>query len=88
MHLPPAPALPPSGLDERSTALRTAVQEEWDVRRTLREKLVERREVHNFGVVEKFAQVVLVTSLHGGHDHVGLQEGVQDVIGDVFDMWR
>lgn len=62
--------------------------EEWAVRRTLREKLVERHEMPTLGTVEKFADAVLVTARYGGHDHIGLQEGVQDVIGDVFNLWE
>jgi abhydrolase domain-containing protein 12 len=42
----------------------------------------------NFGRIDEFSEdgrkVVLVKTLAGGHDYLGLQEGLQDIIGRTF----
>ncbi|KAJ7134335.1 Alpha/Beta hydrolase protein [Mycena epipterygia] len=85
--LPPAPSLP-----EHATSL---TQEEWSVftaqlakRKESREEIVTSVELHNFGTVQEFTEaerkVVFVQTLAGGHDYLGVQEGMQDVIGRTF----
>ncbi|KAJ7718124.1 Alpha/Beta hydrolase protein [Mycena maculata] len=85
--LPPAPALP--------TNAASLTHEEWSEyngllakRREAREEIVTTLELHNFGTVHEFTEsgrkIVFVQSLAGGHDYLGVQEGVQDVIGRTF----
>jgi abhydrolase domain-containing protein 12 len=60
-------------------------------RKEMREKLVTSVELRNFGTVHEFTEggrkVVYVQSLAGGHDYLGVQEGVQDVIGRTFGLF-
>jgi abhydrolase domain-containing protein 12 len=60
-------------------------------RKEMREKLVTSVELRNFGTVHEFTEggrkVVYVRSLAGGHDYLGVQEGVQDVIGRTFGLF-
>ncbi|KAJ7242868.1 Alpha/Beta hydrolase protein [Mycena haematopus] len=69
--------------------------EEWSVfmdrlakRKDLREKIVTTVELRNFGTVHEFMEsgrkVVFVHTLAGGHDYIGVQEGVHDIIGRTF----
>ncbi|KAJ7644307.1 alpha beta-hydrolase [Roridomyces roridus] len=59
-------------------------------RQEAREKLLTTVDLHNFGSVREFMdgerKVVFVKSLAGGHDYLGVQEGVQDVIGRNFGL--
>ncbi|KAJ6557219.1 Alpha/Beta hydrolase protein [Mycena vulgaris] len=85
--LPPSPALPENAL--------SLSQEDWiafniqrAARKEARDELVTSVELHNFGTVHEFTEagrkVVFVQTLAGGHDYLGVQEGVQDVIGRTF----
>jgi len=85
--LPPTPELPANAA--------SLSQEEWSTfmdqlakRKEVREKIVTSVELRNFGIVHEFTEsgrkVVFVQSLAGGHDYLGAQEGVQDVIGRTF----
>ncbi|KAF8208597.1 Alpha/Beta hydrolase protein [Mycena galopus ATCC 62051] len=85
--LPPNPQLP--------TNAASLSQQEWSTfsdalakRKESREKLVTSVELHNFGSVHEFTdsgrKVVFVRTLAGGHDYLGVQEGVHDVIGRCF----
>jgi abhydrolase domain-containing protein 12 len=53
-----------------------------------RSEILNHRDLLNFGTVDESEQdgrkVVLVKALAGGHDYVGAQEGVQDIIGTTF----
>lgn len=73
----------------------TATQDQWSVfnakqeaRSARRRELVKRTNIPNFGMTEEFAaeggKVVFVKTLAGGHDYLGVQEGVQDIIGRSF----
>lgn len=57
-------------------------------REAVRDDILERKELPNFGQVEQFRaggrNIVYVRSKAGGHDFIGAQEGVQDVIGKTF----
>ncbi|KAF9454841.1 alpha/beta-hydrolase [Macrolepiota fuliginosa MF-IS2] len=59
-------------------------------RQATREKLVTRTDMAGFGYTESFwdgtkeRNVTLVKTLYGGHDYLGVQEGVQDAIGHMF----
>ncbi|KAF9462988.1 Alpha/Beta hydrolase protein [Collybia nuda] len=75
----------------------TATREQWSVfnaklkaRSIKRRELVSRTVVLNFGQVEEFVaegrKVVYVKTLAGGHDFLGIQEGVQDIIRRSFDF--
>ncbi|KAH8103860.1 alpha/beta-hydrolase [Cristinia sonorae] len=59
-------------------------------RNDARALLVKQAEIPNFGVVEEFetnyGKVVYVEAMWGGHDVVGLQEGVQDQIAKMFSL--
>lgn len=50
-----------------------------------RSRIVKETEVDNFGTVQEFdeggRQIVYVKTLHGKHDYIGVQEGLQDIIG-------
>jgi len=81
-YLPAAPGSPvsPSEFEAYKESLRK--------RKEARALLVQKAEVPNFGVVEEFetrnGKVVYVESMWGGHNVVGLQEGVQDEIAKLF----
>ncbi|KAF7365452.1 AB hydrolase-1 domain-containing protein [Mycena venus] len=73
-------------------------QEEWSTfidqlanRKEVREKIVTSVELRNFGTVhectESGRKVVFVQTLAGGHDYLGVQEGVQDAIGRTFGLF-
>ncbi|TFK40713.1 Alpha/Beta hydrolase protein [Crucibulum laeve] len=61
------------------------ISEQQRVRSVKHDALVTRTELPHFGSVEKFEadgrKVILVKALAGGHDYLGVQEGVQDAIG-------
>ncbi|KAL1719683.1 Alpha/Beta hydrolase protein [Schizophyllum commune] len=73
-------------------------KDDWDkfthdvtARRQAEKNLVITNEIRDFGVTSEFVdsdngdrRVMLVKTLAGGHDAVGLQEGVQDVMGKFF----
>ncbi|KAJ6466383.1 Alpha/Beta hydrolase protein [Mycena sanguinolenta] len=70
-------------------------QEEWSSftdriakRKDLREEIVTTVELRNFGTVHEFTEsgrkVTFVHTLAGGHDYLGIQEGVHDIIGRNF----
>ncbi|TRM61167.1 Alpha/Beta hydrolase protein [Schizophyllum amplum] len=58
-----------------------------------REDIVKITPIHNFGTVEEFVdsrgggrKVTFVKALAGGHDYLGVQEGLQDVLARTFDL--
>ena len=57
-------------------------------RKEARTLLVKKTEIPNLGIVEEFearnGKVVYVEAMWGGHNVVGLQEGVQDEIAKMF----
>lgn len=61
-------------------------------RKERREELVTQTKLANFGSVEEFADgnrdVMFVKLLAGGHDLVGVQEGLQDIIGTKYGFIR
>lgn len=86
------PYLPSLSLLENPLA---ATQEEWSVfnakknaRSAARRGLVTHTDLPNFGTTEEFiadwGKVVFVKTFAGGHDYLGIQEGVQDIIGRSF----
>ncbi|KDR82621.1 hypothetical protein GALMADRAFT_112458 [Galerina marginata CBS 339.88] len=86
------PHLPPVDTPENPFTL---TQEDWDVvikqqlaRKTKREEIIKCKKIDNFGKVEEFLdgdrKVVLVKTLVGGHDYLGVQEGLVDIIGKTF----
>ncbi|KAJ6584663.1 Alpha/Beta hydrolase protein [Mycena capillaripes] len=88
--LPPAPSLP------ENAALLT--QEDWATfaeqrtkRKQKRDEIVTTVELSKFGTVHEFTEsgrkVIFLQTLAGGHDDVGAQEGVQDVIGRTFGLF-
>ncbi|KAJ7505569.1 Alpha/Beta hydrolase protein, partial [Mycena galericulata] len=91
---PLLPAVPPLPTNAASLT-----QEEWATftgqlarRKETREGLVSSVVLHNFGTVYEFTdserKVVFVQTLAGGHDYLGIQEGVQDVIGRTFGFFQ
>ncbi|PPQ68412.1 hypothetical protein CVT26_006084 [Gymnopilus dilepis] len=88
------PHLPPVDTPENPFGLKT---EEWDViraqqtlRLNKRDETVKTTNIDRFGRVDEFwdagndRQVVLVKTLAGGHDYLGVQEGLVDIIGQKF----
>jgi len=59
-------------------------------RQNKRDELVNTTVMANFGRVDAFEadgrKLVLVKTLFGGHDYLGVQEGIQDVIGRTFGL--
>lgn len=59
-------------------------------RQNKRDELVTTTVIANFGRVDAFEadgrKLVLVKTLSGGHDYLGVQEGIQDVIGRTFGL--
>jgi abhydrolase domain-containing protein 12 len=58
-------------------------------RRALRRELVATSDIARVGRVEEFSRdgkVVFLRTRWGGHDTVGLAEGVQDYIAEMFEM--
>jgi abhydrolase domain-containing protein 12 len=73
----------------------TTTQEEWDVvvkqqtlRNSKRGEILKSTPLQNFGRIDEFTQdgrkVILVKTLAGGHDYLGIQEGLVDIIGKSF----
>lgn len=62
-------------------------------RSAAREKLVDHIDMGDFGYIERFwdktkkRNVMLVKAKHGGHDYLGVQEGVQDAMGRMFGLF-
>ncbi|KAJ7126429.1 hypothetical protein C8R43DRAFT_897852, partial [Mycena crocata] len=90
--LPSAPALPPNAvsLGEAQWAAFVAQRTE---RLGARDRLVTSVEMRHFGTVHEFTEeagrkVVFVQTLAGGHDYLGVQEGVQDVMGRMFGFFE
>ncbi|KAJ7695708.1 Alpha/Beta hydrolase protein [Mycena rosella] len=90
------PLLPPSTpLPSNAVSL---TEEEWATftaqaakRKEARAEIVTTVALHNFGTVHEFTEperkVIFVQTLAGGHDYLGVQEGVQDVIGRTFGLF-
>ncbi|TFY80383.1 hypothetical protein EWM64_g3633 [Hericium alpestre] len=82
------PAGPTWAHTDEVERLHTVLEE----RAVTRSKLVERREIEQLGLVEVFARnttgddVVFLKTQWGGHDRVGLLEGVQDLMGQLFNL--
>lgn len=73
--------------------------EEWaylngklEERTNKRNGLTAKMDIRNFGTLERFVeddqrrQVVLLKTLQGNHDYVGVQEGLHDVIRTTFEL--
>ncbi|KAF5330257.1 hypothetical protein D9758_014440 [Tetrapyrgos nigripes] len=88
------PLLPSVKLPRNPASLTT---DEWasftsqlSLRKESREEIVATTKIENFGTIEEFADtdgdrdVVFVKLLEGQHDYVGVQEGLQDIIGRKF----
>ncbi|KAF9485881.1 alpha/beta-hydrolase [Pholiota conissans] len=86
------PHLPPLSLPTNPFSV---TPEEWELissqrhlRAAKRRDFVESYVLPNFGRVDSFAEgkrrVVLVKTLAGGHDYLGVQEGLVDIIGKTF----
>lgn len=85
--------LPPLTLPDNPFS---ATPEDWKVvadqqvlRNAKRKTIVESRSINNFGTVDEFTEdngrkVTLVKTLAGGHDYLGVQEGLVDIIGKAF----
>jgi abhydrolase domain-containing protein 12 len=88
------PHLPPLSLPANPFSVTPG---EWEVisgqqikRAAKRTDIVESRKLKNFGRVDSFSEdsrkVVLVKTLVGGHDYLGVQEGLVDIIGKTFGL--
>ncbi|KAF8158229.1 Alpha/Beta hydrolase protein [Crassisporium funariophilum] len=87
-HLPP--------VDMPANAFAMTAQE-WDVvsgqtkaRVEKRDSMVKSRQLAHFGRIDEFWEeerhIVLVKTLAGGHDYLGVQEGLVDIIGTTFGL--
>ncbi|KAJ7081380.1 Alpha/Beta hydrolase protein [Mycena belliarum] len=88
--LPPAPSLP-SNLASLTELQWSEFSAQLTTRTDARGKIVTTVELHNFGTMHEFTEsgrkVVFLQTLAGGHDYLGVQEGVQDVIGRTFGLF-
>ncbi|TCD62097.1 hypothetical protein EIP91_007472 [Steccherinum ochraceum] len=92
-YLPLLPLLPQApGAAPLTASEYEAYIESLRKRKEARTLLVKKTEVPNFGVVEEFeaknGKVVYVEAMWGGHNVVGLQEGVQDEIAKMFRLGK
>ena len=61
-------------------------------RKVVRRRIVEHIGMGDFGYIERFwdktkeRNVTLVKAKYGGHDYLGVQEGVQDAMGHMFGL--
>ena len=71
------------------------LEEDWEIvegqqkaRQNKRNKNLKRTTLANFGRIDEFSKdgrkVVLVKTLAGAHNYIGVQEGLQDIIGRTF----
>jgi len=64
--------------------------EQHRARREILEEKVRTTHIPKFGRIKEFAdekrKVVLVKTLFGAHDYVGIQEGLVDIIGKTFGL--
>jgi abhydrolase domain-containing protein 12 len=88
------PLLPPVVFPPFGTILQeeeyTKVNAQITARNQVKASLVGSTVIHNFGTIEAFKsgarEVTFVRTLVGEHNSIGLQEGVQDVIGLKFGL--
>lgn len=86
-HLPPLPALPtnPAAYTPDDWAIFTSAQQK---RLAVRREIVSQITIKNFGQLEEIddngRKVALLKTLKGGHDRLGIQEGVQDIMRVMF----
>jgi abhydrolase domain-containing protein 12 len=84
--------LPPLDIPSNFLAMS---KEDWEIvesqqkaRQNKRNEILKSTTLANFGRIDEFSEdgrkVVLVKTLAGGHDCLGLQEGLQDIIGRTF----
>ena len=84
--------LPP--LDIPSNVLAMS-KEDWEIvesqqkaRQNKRKEILKSTTFANFGRMDEFSEdglkIVLVKTLAGGHNYIGVQEGLQDIIGRTF----
>jgi abhydrolase domain-containing protein 12 len=84
-HLPVLPGI--TGIEAAEEVVKLS-----EARKALRQELVMSSEVPRVGRVEVFSKdrlhnkVVYLRTRWGGHDRVGLVEGVQDYIADMFKL--
>ncbi|KAH9480563.1 hypothetical protein JR316_0007163 [Psilocybe cubensis] len=75
----------------------TISQEVWDIiskqseaRRFKRNQILSSKTIPNFGTIDQFVdgprKVALVKTLAGGHDYLGVQEGLIDIIARNFEL--
>ncbi|KAH8824814.1 Alpha/Beta hydrolase protein [Flagelloscypha sp. PMI_526] len=101
-YLPPIPDVPPvatlgqgpGGIDNNWASFSKALAE----RNTMKEQLVRKTDIRGLGTIEEFyapfpepptingRMIRLVLTERGKHDSIGLEEGLQDVIGRSFDL--
>ncbi|KAG6908332.1 hypothetical protein DXG01_005243 [Tephrocybe rancida] len=89
------PSLPPLDLPEGLSVTQESWEKFWaqrDIWTTKRAEIVTTTELPNFGTIEEFTaddrKVLFVKTLAGGHDYLGIQEGVQDFIRTTFNVRR
>ncbi|GLB38272.1 putative serine aminopeptidase, S33 [Lyophyllum shimeji] len=89
------PYLPPVSLPQGLTLTKdawTKFSEQREARSSKRSEIVTTRELPNFGTVQQFERdgrkVLFVKTLAGGHDYLGIQEGVQDFVRTAFNVGR
>lgn len=84
--------LPPLDIPSNFLAMS---RQDWEIvqgrqraRQNKRNEILKSTTLMNFGRIDEFSEngrkVVLVKTLAGGHDYLGVQEGLQDIIGRTF----
>jgi abhydrolase domain-containing protein 12 len=83
-YLPPAEAVPIQSLPGLSLEDWDRLRQQEQKRTDKRNEFVQREEIGGFGSIEYFTKeerrVLFVKSDKGGHDYLGVQEGVQEYI--------
>jgi len=66
------------------------ISEQQGLRKTERDQIIKTTKIDNFGQIDEFLEngrkIVLVKTLAGGHDYLGVQEGLVDIIGKTFEI--
>lgn len=82
----------PHGTLQETPEERDALSVSLEKRRAVKRKIAKHVDMKNFGYIDNFwdrtknRNVTLVKAKYGGHDYLGVQEGVQDAMGHMFKL--
>ncbi|KAF4617306.1 hypothetical protein D9613_006004 [Agrocybe pediades] len=90
------PHLPPVDLPDNAFTITSeqwaVISEQQKVRQVKRDSLLKKTKIDNFGEIDELydsaedRRIVLVKTLAGAHDYLGVQEGLVDIIGKTFNV--